>query len=373
MLRASHIPVASLIALLGACSLSVEGTNYNPGGGGGGSVSSSVGAGAGSSVSSASASASASSANTGSEDCFDNEDTDGDGAVDCDDPDCAPVAACAPVPKDWALVRTGKADPNGPAGKCADGSTTGTLYFKDPAGAPGCTACDCGPPAQAVCTAPEISCYYGSNNCGGAPDFKVTATSNQCVELSNNVDPAVNIPGGSHTPGSCRLTGPATLQAPGSCLATGGEVMPAPLWASAVLVCPEVAEAGGCAGDARCVPTPEGSICIARDGDHACPKEWSVKTTAFLSGQDARSCTPCACEVGCSGGKYIVRDIEMCMDSHDPVTVDSDDCVTAPNIFDYDDTSLNPTVATPMLEACPGGAGEGQVNPQDQQTICCRE
>jgi hypothetical protein len=371
MLRSSLVAIGSLVALLGACSLSVEGVEHQQGGESGGSGG--AGTGAGSSVSSTTASASASSASTGSEDCFDGVDTDGDGKIDCADADCAPVVACAPVPKDWALVRITDADPEKPAGSCADGSTTGVLYFKDPAGAPQCTMCECSELADASCGAPKIACYYGSNSCGGLPDFEVAAESEECVELSNNEDPNVNIPGGSHNAGSCRISGEATVLEQGTCSTSGGEVVPAPLWASAILVCPEEADAGGCEGGQRCVPTPEGSVCITRDGEHACPTEWPFASTAFLSGDDARGCASCGCKVRCEGGGYIVRDIEDCQDSHPPVTVEMGDCVTAPNIFDYDDTSLNPTVAAPVLDGCQDAVGEGQVNPKDPQTICCRQ
>lgn len=367
MLRSYPIIIVSLAGLLGACSLSVEGFEYRPGAGG---AAGSGGADAGAGGGGGSMSGSSSSANTGSEDCFDDIDTDGDGAVDCADTDCEAVAACGAVPKGWTLVRVSDAKPGDTPGKCDD-SSTAALYFKDPAGAPTCAPCDCSPPQQASCTTPEMLCTFENNTCNGGDGFKTNPVMAQCIELSNNAISGIDIPNGQHSEGSCKITAPGKVVSPGTCVASGGEVMPSPMWGAAVLVCPEAADAAGCGAGQVCLPKPAGSVCITRAGNEPCPPEWPVATTVFADGEDARGCSGCSCKVGCSGGEFVVHDTPACKDYDPPVTVNSENCVVVPNIFDYDDTSVTSKAATPFVEACEGGEASGQVNPMGEQRICC--
>src|SRR5262245_29671494 len=91
------------------------------------------------------------------EDCTNGVDDDGDGAVDCEDPDCAGAAftCVAPAPADW----------NGPA---IFGQTVGdhalacaTPWTKK-VDAPTCTACSC---SGGTCGTPSSS--FSDGSCSG--------------------------------------------------------------------------------------------------------------------------------------------------------------------------------------------------------------
>jgi hypothetical protein len=277
--------------------------------------------------------------------------------------------ACEAVPERWTVVLTKSADPSQPPGKCADGSV-GTLYFMGPAGAPTCSACGCSVDPLATCSAPEISCFFDSNNCSDALDIVRKSTANECFSFATGKP-------SNHTLGSCRLTNPPTVLNAGSCTFLGGSTTLPPQWGGAMLGCPTGVAQGGCASGQRCVPKvveADSSLCILHAGDEPCPASFPKVADAFLGGTDTRGCTGCGCTVGCTGGSYLVHDLANCGTSPtDPdALVNTATCVPAANVFDSDIASLTSTVAKAAVTACSGGAPQGQVDGTEPRRICCR-
>jgi hypothetical protein len=277
--------------------------------------------------------------------------------------------ACEAIPAGWAMILTKSADPSQSAGKCADGST-GVLYFTGPAGAPTCSACSCFVDPQATCTAPEITCFFDSNNCSDGQDIVRKANDTGCIPFATGKNP-------THTAGSCRLTNPPTVFNAGNCTFLGGSATLPPKWGGALLSCPTGVAQGGCTAGQLCAPKvveADSSLCILHAGDEPCPASFPKQTDAFLGGTDTRSCTGCGCTVGCSGGSYVVHDLDSCGTSTtDPdVVVNSTTCVPAPNVFDSNIASFKPTVANAGVTACSGGQSQGRVDGTEPRRICCR-
>jgi len=82
------------------------------------------------------------------ENCFNGTDDDCDGSIDCEDPDCGPVAQC--VPLDFAGARLGVVVTGGTACPSGFNDLTG-IYMGLTGGA--CTGCSCRPPTVTSCSA----------------------------------------------------------------------------------------------------------------------------------------------------------------------------------------------------------------------------
>lgn len=354
--------------MLAACSLSTQGSDYEPSGtsragsGGSGGVDApsggTGGGGAGGSVA------------MGPEKCSDGADNDGNGAVDCADTDvCGALVECVPsAPTDWTTYARFSREQfpgSGPPGKCADGSDP-EVFYAGPAGGAACSACSCAWPG-ATCTAPEISCWKGTKNCVGESSFTTEAASSDCLELSNFV---------STEDASCRLTGLPSVGNEGQCATVGGELGPA--WDEVIYVCPAPPSPGegGCGAGERCVPKGGGAFggpaCAAKPSAEGCPTGWTASEVKSYGGaDDERACKPCKCATGvsCVGGSYLVRAYNDCTGSMS--TVDSTTCVEVTGQLDDNAGSLKPTLPTVMDGTCGGGEPSGSLNPKDPLTICC--
>jgi len=305
---------------------------------------------------------------SGVEDCFNDQDDDGDGRIDCADKSCAPVAVCDAVPDGWTVIRAGQsADPSAPPGTCADGATARRIYFTQPMGAPSCSPCDCAfDAAAAQCSAPLLQCFYSNTSCAGAADLAMQPSAGGCTDLGG-------VPGGLTNLSSCLVGAPGNLSSAG-CTASGGVAESAPLWGGAVLVCESASSTGGCATGKRCVHadgSADGPVCITKDGSDPCPTGWPTSIDAFTGGDDHRTCSACSCDVGCAGGGFVVHDHNGCTEYSPPVAV-SGGCVVVQDLFDGYEASVGATAAQAMYNGCPGGVGQGQVDPTGPVRICCK-
>lgn len=274
------------------------------------------------------------------------------------------AACCEAVPTGWTLVHGKQVDALAKPGTCAD-SSTATIYYAGPAGAPTCSACQCASVQGALCAPPEISCWYNPGDCSGGPDVKEVTGSGMCQQLGG-------LPGLGNGGGSCKLTAPGALVDPGSCMISGGGVMLSAMWSGAISVCPASPTAAKCATGEVCVPTggADGPVCITRPGNDTCPFGWAKATSAFAGGVDSRMCTSCTCQLTCSGS-YIVYDDTGCGDNN-KVTINSSTCTPVPDIFDYSQGSLEAQPTTAVVSGCTPAQPMGQVDAVGPQKICCR-
>ncbi len=202
------------------------------------------------------------------ENCLDGADGDGDGMIDCADPDCAPGYACVDAPADgWpGVLRIQRVNPpTGEAAPACPGGATAASYWAGPAGTPDCVPCTC-TWADARCTSPEVSCYDYTTDCTGVP-FAVERTENDaCVGVVSS-------------DGYCRITAPSVLADPGTCgVAGGGLTNPAP-WHELILGCATQKLGARCYVCQVCAPkTPDyvrcPRFCVPQCGEPTLAPAW---------------------------------------------------------------------------------------------------
>jgi hypothetical protein len=364
-LRWSIAPIVALAALAalaagGACGLSTNvedafgktsgGTSSGPGGGG------TAGSGGGS----------------GAEDCLDGADGDGDGLVDCADPDCQQGFECAaPVPEGWEGVYAVSRFQDGqPVPSCAGGGEAETL-FTGPAGPAECTACSCGPVEQATCGPPQILCWQGSTTCQGLTPVDWTQ------QLASGACGKPPLLGGSLGL-SCRLAGPPAVLEPGACAPSAVDFPNKATWDGQVAACAATA-GGGCDGGGACVPKPAGdaqSVCIRQEGSQTCPAGWTTALQAFTGGSDMRGCNACSCGdpgTSCAGGSYSFYDFDNCMMGGDPPgMIASNTCTDVSTLMDGGTWSIQASLpAANGACAAQGGEPTGGVQTDGPMTFCC--
>jgi hypothetical protein len=299
------------------------------------------------------------------EDCLDGCDDDGDGLVDCEDPDCSDYV-CAPAPPSgWSgpLVLS----PAGSTPACPplfDGaaSRTGDELTNVP---PASCACTCGPASGATCTGNATLLRFATSDCSDTPAML-------------SIPPASACSGGIGT----MWGGKALLAAtPGTCTGTDTPTKPAPETAARALC--EAARVGGGCGAGVCVaPTPptfEPGACVVRAGDVACESSAYVARTVVYTGgiADERTCPACTCEAAtgaaCEGAVTLYTN-GACSAPAGGVFLGTA-CSASPSpwapsgasyqVTGIDQGSCAPTVASPPPEGAVAGI--------DPVTICCTE
>lgn len=306
---------------------------------------------------------------TGPEDCTNGSDDDGDGLVDCEDPDCAAYACVGSPPPAWsgpfALYDETSSQPIPDCPPLFDGP--GTLDLgDDPSAEPArCSPCTCTAPAEMTC-AVTATIWGDSQSCGGDgclwPD--VTFTPDTCLYHGDLDRRACN--------------GWPTNGLISKMIATGGSCAPSPqtptlppyAWREKVRLCAPFTTGGGC-GSKVCAPKSGGqyqtSLCILRSDDVSCPSgPYSVKHL-FHSARDTRSCTDCSC-ASCAGALRAYND-DACTSTDELAAMTADsgcgNFSTGASSFRYD-PGPNPCVPA-------GGQPQGDVTVDDAYTICCMQ
>jgi hypothetical protein len=249
----------------------------------------------------------------GVEDCLNGLDDDGDGKIDCEDPDCQPTHTCVPpVPSGWQGP-VAVYDGSGASPDCFEsGGYPSIVVTANASFSPGtasCPTCACGSPTGASCAVDVF--VYSNPDCTGTswgppatptdpnPPTQTFTATGSCAFLPNLCQPP--------TPAGAGFT---NLRVTGTCQAQtqGQKEIPAPTWAASVRACGDVSLSGkGCGtSNSACVPKPaspfKGSPCIHQTGDVACPSgAYSKKTVYYQSFTDSRDCSPCACGTNLSG------------------------------------------------------------------------
>ncbi len=291
---------------------------------------------------------------TGPEICDDGIDNDCNGDVDCQDAACTPTFSCQDAPAGWTAV--------GFAAEARPGCPTGTaptdLQAVSGDGSASCT-CTCGA-AGASCGGNLTLTLTTENTCAVSPTIASVPVNGNCTQLPSNV----NLPTGAFgrtAPASC-----APIAAVKGGALTSGRL------------CQAARFGGGCGPGQLCAPKPTTAgldACVAKIGSQACPAGFGRRSTAGLTGTDARTCTGCACAAAvCSGGIISVYDNNMCktVGGRRGATGITETCA-ATNDSGFTATHFTSTAATgncgtPTSQAAPGGA----LTLTDQRTLCCK-
>ncbi|MDC3953187.1 hypothetical protein KEG38_05000 [Polyangium jinanense] len=308
---------------------------------------------------------------SGSEDCLDGADNDGDGDVDCADADCTEGFTCVDeAPAGWSYTWTAEGDATPTS--CEPGFQPEEL-FTDPAGAAECSACTCGDLQGAACSTPGLQCHTNSNNCfGGGESWSGAFQNGACAKPTNLLGFAISL--------SCRLNGTAMVTSPGSCPPSVSDFQNKEPFAGKITVCDAKTSNGGCGAGSACAPKPAAdteSLCLRQEGEHACPNGFT-QVVSYKSATDTRACSACACEsdTTCTGGQYVFYDLDMCVAegaSTARIAVDSNTCRNVSGQLDSNSWSVEQVPAMPSGSCTPtGGAPTGEVTPEGAVTFCCK-
>jgi hypothetical protein len=313
----------------------------------------------------------------GAEDCTNAVDDDGDGKVDCEDPDCDAGYTCVQAPpagwSGYLRMLANKYDGTGTPENCPSGAIPARYYY-EPDTVAQCEACTCDAPSGFSCGLPDIECAPDKLDCSD-PLTPAWNALPDCHDIST-VFSANHIL-------SCKLTGTAQMLKQGTCAPSTSIHTNPTLFSMTADVC-SLAMGGGC-GAGACVAKAAvpygGPTCIRKDSEEACPQQWPFGVTVYSVGNDLRSCSSCSCDSGpvqCSGGAYTFYDFNACAPCSGscdaPVTVGpSLDCQVLTNLADSDTFSEQITTVASVSGGCAaaGGLPQGTVTTQGPVTICC--
>jgi hypothetical protein len=307
------------------------------------------------------------STNPGGEDCLNGEDDNGNGSIDCADPECADFE-CVGVPATGSWMGPGilyDGDPGMVPDCPPDFPNIAYEGSADPIQeAAVCSQCTCAP--NVTCNA-QVLVAHGNAGCAGASENEAQpAVAGMCLGIS--------VGGGTSSYDASSPIANAM-----SCAAAGGmPTLPPPQWQRAARICSVTLSGAGCgAADEVCVPTAvtapfEGRVCIWVDADVNCPSAYPDRHEFSTTVNDTRGCTGCSCSnpgsASCTVTTTIYSDVS-CTTAIGTVANNGTACLDA-------GPGQSITVAkTTMGGACNGSGGQptGSIGlGQDRMTVCCR-
>ncbi|WP_437916425.1 hypothetical protein WME73_17550 [Sorangium sp. So ce302] len=342
-----------------------------------------------------------SSSGDGAEDCANGADDDGDGQIDCADPACGDFVCTAAVPEGWsgyfALFDGEPAmDPGCPTEFAAGPPFVGNRSLSAP---PASCTCSCGPAEGQACDPVDgITITVADAPCGSEPHCLFPlATPGWAAQVCRGPDGVFSdrLTCGPSSNAECSATtgAPCAVSVSVSPLAaSGGECAPSavqvqrpdPRWTRLGRACAAAEPLGrGCNLGQVCAPKPaapfEGGLCIARDGDAACPPgPYTERRVFFTDIEDSRGCDDdCACGAP-SGGTCpttvaLYSDVQLHTCATQVTELPAGSCVDLednPSVVGRKVTSLG----APTGGACrpSGGTPSGEARGASPRTFCCR-
>ena len=285
------------------------------------------------------------------EDCTNGVDDNGDGLVDCLDPQCSAVGfACVPVPSGWALGTA----VGGSGDSCVDGWPQ--LAFKGGASiewAPLSCSCDCGAASGAVCS-PVVpdAVVFGEANCTGT-GIPLTVLPGFCVPQSAPMQ-SVLLKGSTATGGSCPQVVTHVVQTP------------PPAFTDPVHVCAPPQASAACGDSAKCAPPSLGGQCLYKQGITECPDDSMVRRELLALPYDSR-----ACNCQCSPGSACPQGVALFSDSTCGQAVMSTTAVgCTPWNTDVLVAGVEGDIGQPACKQ-DGILYSGSVSPNAAYTLCC--
>jgi hypothetical protein len=297
---------------------------------------------------------------TGVEDCENGKDDDGDGLIDCADPECdaAGYACVAAPPPGWSGPVAFHEAPFAAATPTCPGQYPTVEYQGDSgpdAPAATCAECACAP---AVITCSVVVGLFSNASCKGSGMKSAPLPPGTCVTLDASAS-------------SLRLGKPTTTIQ--DCAPSGGEAtVPALVRSTRGIACGAAPRSGGCSTGQICAPRPAAPFekvrCISKKEATSCPSPYPA-AHRLETVSDDRGCSPCACDApasaSCAATTTLFGDAAC---SVQIASLPSDDsCVTSMP------AAAIVAVSGAGTESCgpTGGAPSGAVTPVSQATICC--
>lgn len=187
----------------------------------------------------------------------------------------------------------------------------------------------------------------------------------------------------SMAPGACKAKtalshGASMAAATPTCGAVVDETIPAISWTTDDTLCTGATEGGTCetAGE-LCLPEENGTLCIYRTGDEACPSDYPTKIQAYSGATDTRDC-PQSCTCTPSGTATCTANV---------FTFAGAQCTAAP----LGSVNVTSGVTTPVCLGSSAGAAQagtitkgtlgtctgqnptptGSAAPSGEHTLCC--
>lgn len=293
----------------------------------------------------------------GVENCFNDIDDNGDGKIDCEDPQCtggaSPVADCifdpglvaygttqaAPgCPSAYptqTTLRTGFNPSTCSAGTCScpGGGETGECYVWRYAY-----------PSSTTCVDPSFTQFQASSSQG-------------CVGI------------GAPATGSYTWTGASWIGS-GACAPSGNATKVPAGFSGSEQFCAGTTKGGGCGAGKICVPHAVNHCTLAPGSLAACPTNYTARATQYYLGtDDPRTCS-CSCAGGsagaCGNGRALANGCAGPSLNPPSCTLASDDAFVGINTV----TVAGPT-ATGACGTIVSPAANGSSTPTNPQTVCC--
>lgn len=307
----------------------------------------------------------------GPENCVNGIDDNGDGLIDCADPQCTSGFVCVQSPPaawtavGWVDHQAGSACPS------LFSASTIELYEQSAIDAqPAQCSCGCGAPSGGSCST-SLTCHSGTG-CSGSPIVTTALSGQTCVQFM--------LPSATD---SCTAT-PLQAQS-GSCQVQAGAVIPASSWPKTVRGCVPLSGGACPATGQSCQPKLPGAqgACIARVGDNACPAFWGKKTLYYdgVSVSDTRACDSTGCSCGaaaatcsCSGTCAVSVYSSTSCSSGQVGSVPTNGTCALVHVQKPQEAAL--VASTVSLGPCPpqGQAkATGSFSPTGPITVCCMQ
>jgi hypothetical protein len=298
--------------------------------------------------------------------CGDGVDNDCNGLKDCDDPVCESTHVCVTIAEGWEVAaRIAEGDAGVFAGSCPDGwGSRRELVVGPHGGSPDCT-CECGQASSNPCLRNQTDVFFrtGAVSCNDATHQM--SIDGSCHPLEFAWSGLYNGAGASTPP-------PRQVSCPASA------ALPPIVDDGYVVICSlPPAAAASCAGGTACVERPgAASLCVIRDGDHACPLGYPAK---LLVGDrndivDQRTCGTCTCmsaTAACSAATVRFFGTVDCTGASRDVTLDGNcNAISGsgtPTNYLYEATP--DTLSCAPVEAVVPAAGS--VSLSFVRTLCC--
>lgn len=288
------------------------------------------------------------------EDCFDGDDNDCDGDVDCADSDCDAIVACVPEgARIGVLVSAGAT--------CPDGYDDEPIVLHRGLRGGDCDGCGCAPSGD-DCTATAY--FYADTTTCGADAAHTGGTLVGTVTWACSTNP-IGQEEGMYTPAGWRV-GEITATY-SNCTASGTADPGAPSWGETKKLCVSRKVAGGCAQGMACVAAPGNrTVCSETTVAGACPKATEASSGWYESYDDTRVCGSCDCSAtgsGCDGVEAFLGSDYSCGPNTSQLGADGQDC--AANAY----SPPAQLIGSPKCEATAPLSGE--LTPKLRHDLCC--
>jgi hypothetical protein len=331
------------------------------------------------------------------EDCLNGVDDNGDGKIDCEDPECQTDYECVdPIPQGWETpgyvalytALATETPPDCPKGMATKIYTGGTQLEAAPTT---CSSCGCAPASGESC---QLTSDLDTGVAGVQPmrvenaaACAMGATQNSSLSVPASWDGSCfhseMLAGGQTCGGQpCNVSvlSTAATVTGGMCMPTGGVAdKPMPTFQEKAFACYGVKNGGGCIGTHVCKPKFKPPfkphVCIEAAGDVACPAgNFSNKYVYYSDYDDTRDCSKCTC--GSPSGGSCEITLSLFSDQA---------CTSMVSTFKAGNCGAltgNPAVASwtgqvtkaPSGSTCVAGAPStpmGGVTPKIPTTFCC--